>query len=391
MRIHFKLKPLALPFKMAFKQASFSRNVGESIWCEATRNKITGYGEGCPRCYVTQETLKGGMAWLKKQCASIQEQVNSEVDLKNWITQNRSLIDKHPAAFCAIETALLDLFAKEQNQSVETLLNLDSPQKGYNYTAVLGDSTIAKFEALLQRYLTMGCSDFKVKLSGDLMADQLKLSTIHTYCLAQEIVDYRVRLDANNLWGGQSENKVIDYLNQLPKPIFAIEEPIAPKQFKSLAKISRATNLPIILDESLCCLSDLTQLCKHKGKFIANLKVSRLGGLIRTIELIQLLKQNNIPIIIGAHVGETSVLTRAGMAAANAVGINLVALEGGFGLLLLERDQVHPSLSFGINGHINLRQPYTTKVNQKPSIIPIENWNCGWGLAIKKQPQKQLL
>lgn len=381
MSIKFQFKALSLPLKTSFKQASFTRKFGESIWCEASREEITGFGEGCPRSYVTKETVQGGLVWLKKQATNLQKQCTTLAALKNWVAQNRSVIDQYPAAFCAIETALLDLFAKEQNQPVETILDLDSPQKNYSYTAVLGDAPIAKFEALLQRYLAMGFRDFKIKLNGSLTTDQLKLTSIHTACQAQGIADFSIRLDANNLWSGQSAAVVISYLNKLPSPIFGIEEPIEPRQFKTLGVISEATELPIILDESLCNQSDLAQLDLVKGSFIANLKISKLGGLIRTIELIQDLQVRKIPIIIGAHVGETSILTRAGMAAGNAVGEGLIAQEGGFGLLLLVKDQVQPSLNFSGKGHINLGQPYTMKMAEAPTIIPVENWNYGWGLT----------
>lgn len=371
--LKIQVKGLFLPLRTTFKQASATRNVGESIWCEISRGRYTGYGEGCPRDYVTNETVENGLKWIKEKIATIIMNCFSLASLTDWIRKNSQLIDLHPAAFCAIETALLDLFAKEKEQSVEALLGLAAPQRTFTYTAVLGDSSLDKFKNLLQRYLALGFQDFKIKASGNFAEDQSKLALVH------QIANYRIRLDANNYWKGQTK-LAIDYLSKIKHLLFAIEEPIAPKKYTALGQISSSLALPIILDESLCNLRDLQKLDTIKGQFIANLKVSKVGGIIRTIELIKALQQRNIPIIIGAHVGETSILTRAGMCVAQIANESLIAQEGGFGALLLERDQVQPSLTIGQQGKINLYQSYQMPSSNGTINIPIGKWNQGWGL-----------
>ena len=64
----------------------------------------------------------------------------------------------------------------------------------------------------------------------------------------------------------------------------------------------------------------------------------------------------NLGIIIGAHVGETSVLTRASLTLARAAGTALVAQEGAFGTHLLTRDVADPPLMFGAGGVIDVAQ-----------------------------------
>ena len=371
--LKIQAKGLFLPLRTTFKQASATRNVGESIWCEVSRGQYTGYGEGCPRKYVTQETVKSGLKWIKEKIATVAINCFSLASLKEWIRDNSHLIDLHPAAFCAIETALLDLFAKEKGQSVEQLLGLTAPKRTYTYTAVLGAGSQEAFKSLLQRYVALGFQDFKVKTTGNFVEDQSKLAMIH------QVANYRIRLDANNYWKGQTK-RAIDHLSALKPLLFAVEEPITPKNYKTLGRISRALTLPIIVDESLCNLQDLQKLAAIKGQFIANLKVSKMGGIIRTIELIHALQEREFPIIIGAHVGETSILTRAGMCVAQIAKESLVAQEGGFGALLLEKDQVRPSLTIGQQGKINLYQRYPMPNSNGIINIPIGKWNQGWGL-----------
>ena len=57
---------------------------------------------------------------------------------------------------------------------------------------------------------------------------------------------------------------------------------------------------------------------------------------------------DGIGIIVGAQVGETSILTRASLAVMNEhAAITLIAAEGAFGTLLLEHDLTEPCLMFG--------------------------------------------
>ena len=64
MDITLQAKALNIPLKSSFKQASFNRKSGESIWVEVNRNGITGFGEGCPRTYVTGENIPESIQWI---------------------------------------------------------------------------------------------------------------------------------------------------------------------------------------------------------------------------------------------------------------------------------------------------------------------------------------
>ena len=56
--------------------------------------------------------------------------------------------------------------------------------------------------------------------------------------------------------------------------------------------------------------------------------------------------------IVGAQVGETSILARAALVAARAAGSALVGFEAAYGLRLLERDATTASLGFGFGGRV---------------------------------------
>ena len=375
--LHFQ--ELHLPFRATVRHASASRKVGESVWIEASRDGISGYGEGCPRPYVTGETVKSCMAWYQAHISQIEAACTSLEALKEWVFSNATELDANPSAWCAIESALLDLFAREQHTSVEELLGLKKPQANYGYTAIMGDDEEWKYRVLLDMYLVKGFRDFKIKLNGDLERDKTKLLLLKQHAIQHGITGLRIRLDANNLWHA-NPGASIDHLRTLDASFFAIEEPVMPKDANMLSKISLALDKPVILDESLCTVADLEAYDSLEGRFIANIKVSRVGGVLRALQLVNALHDRKWKIIVGAHVGETSVLTRAAMCVAQAAGDLLIAQEGGFGTKLLEYDTAQPSLSYGHKGMLDLTRPYAEKTIHGLRVTSPDIWNTGWGL-----------
>ncbi|HYD82624.1 MAG TPA: enolase C-terminal domain-like protein, partial [Opitutus sp.] len=112
----------------------------------------------------------------------------------------------------------------------------------------------------------------------------------------------------------------------------------------------------IILDESMLRAEQLRELAADAKRWILNVRVSKMGGLVRTLELLGEAKRRGIRVIVGAHVGESSVLTRAALTAASAARDVLVAQEGAFGTHLLARDVVDDSLMFGAGGVLQMEQ-----------------------------------
>ncbi len=86
--------------------------------------------------------------------------------------------------------------------------------------------------------------------------------------------------------------------------------------------------------------------------WIVNLRVSKHGGLLRSLEMLALARRRGLGVILGCHVGETGILTRAGLALAAACGTDLIAAECGYGGYLLARDLTRPRLRFGRGGRI---------------------------------------
>ena len=338
---------LKIPFNVVFRHASAERDTTATVWVEAHgATGETGMGESCPRSYVTGETLEGAAAFITAQIDAISAGVHDVRTLRARVSANASLIDRNPAAWCALELALLDLLGHEQQQPVEAVMGLEPLRGPFRYTAVLGDSELPAFRVQQAQYLKAGFTDFKVKLSGRYERDRDKLALFG----GNGGEATRLRLDANNLW--DDWRVASDYLGRLPGTFAGIEEPLAANDYPGMENLHRETGIPVILDESLLRASQVAGLARDVAWRI-NLRVSKMGGLLRSLDVLETARQRGIRIIVGAQVGETSLLTRAAMLLATAAGDLLEAQEGGFGTHLLSRDICEPVLMFGAGGRID--------------------------------------
>ncbi len=377
--VRINTKSLQINLKSTFRHAGSTRKFGESVWAMAERNGITGFGEGCPRVYSAGDDLESSVSWTEDLFTCGKTSFRSFEEVKDWGQQNSSLIDFYPSAWCAVEMALIDLFSKEQNICAETLLGIKNINRSGKYTAVLGDDKKWKFTTLTDQYLVKGFTDFKVKINESQEKNLQKLEILKDLSEQHGITDIRIRLDANNLWADRAA-EAITHLDRFKNLVFAVEEPVGAGDVDGINAIIENTGLSVILDESLCFLDDISKYKKFPGKYIANIKISRVGGLLRALEMVDELKKQGWPIIVGCHVGETSLLSRAALIIGPTVDDNLIAREGAFGDHLVEWEPVKPGLKFGRAGFMNLNDTYYYKTVEGLNIVPVKNWNRGFGI-----------
>lgn len=334
---HLRTGSAPIAFRVSFGHASATRDRAENVLVEVRdADGRYGLGEGCPRPYVTGETVPGALAFLAAHRDALLV-IEDLKGLKAWIAAHTSAIDKNPSAFCAAELALLDLFARQAGQNLETFLGVERSGP-IHVSAVYGSGKAVAFHLQAALFGLNGMHDAKLKIAGDASRDLSRARSLAH--------NGRVRLDANNLW--RDAETALPSLTMLARYAWAVEEPIRPRDWAGLSRIARETGLAIILDESLLTLADLDATPKDLG-VVPNLRVSKQGGLLRSLDLLAHIPG---PVIVGAQVGETSILARAGLALAHAAGARLKGFEGAYAPLLLAHDVVNPSLRFGRFGRV---------------------------------------
>lgn len=336
---------LDIPFRESFKHASAERAATQTLWVQcATATGVTGVGEGCPREYVSGESLESALAFVAKHQDAWMAEIDSVDALRMWVETNRVSLDVNPAAWSAVELAILDALAIEKNCSIEKLLGLPELCGNFLYTAVLGDASAASFQKQLERYLANGFTDFKIKLSGNLELDMQKIAVLR----ATGVPAGRVRADANNLWPDVAS--AVLHMKALNFAFMGLEEPIRTGSPQALRQVAVALGTKVILDESMLRLDQIGDFEEDPQHWIVNLRISKMGGILRSLDMLSAIREAGFGLIVGAHVGETSVLTRAALTIANQGRDILIAQEGAFGTHLLAHDVVEQPLMFGHGG-----------------------------------------
>jgi len=95
-------------------------------------------------------------------------------------------------------------------------------------------------------------------------------------------------------------DQAVGFARKLKKlGILAWEEPIKFTHFNQLNQLKRRVKLPLILDESIKDIGDLKKAIENKAIDILNIKISRLGGITNSLQLIKLARRSRVKIEIG--------------------------------------------------------------------------------------------
>ncbi len=247
---------------------------------------------------------------------------------------------RHPAAFCALETALLDAAGRTWDMPVAELIG-PKLRTSLEYSAVIPLMSPEQMRHLF-RLVKMNHMRFvKLKVGTD--------SDLETLRLARDELgdDVDIRVDANSAW---TPSEAIARLKEMqPYRISAVEQPVAKADFAGLKQVSEAVQIPVIADESLCNEDDAQSLIDLKACRIFNIRLSKCGGLGTATRIRQMAEAAGILCQLGCHVGETSILSAAGRQFALTVP-HLSYVEGSFSPYLLVRDVVSQPVVFNGGG-----------------------------------------
>jgi muconate cycloisomerase len=247
---------------------------------------------------------------------------------------------QYPAAFCALETALLDAAGRTWDASVSELMG-PKLKKSVVYSAVIPMMSLEKMRQILNLIRINHMHFIKLKLGTDSDLETLRMVRDH---MGFEV---DIRVDANSAW---SPEEAIHRLKEMePYRISAVEQPVAKADFAGLKQVQEAVQIPVIVDESLCNEEDAQRLIDLKACQVFNIRLSKCGGLGAATRIRRMAEEAGILCQLGCHVGETSILSAAGRHFALTVP-HLSYVEGSFSPYLLIRDVTTQPVVFNDGG-----------------------------------------
>jgi len=348
----------AIPMRN-FEHAAASRAMSEAILVRLQYDDgFVGWGETLPRNYVTGETLQTvpedieQVIWPK--CLQKNLLVASEKPREIPSRSGRRCLN---AAACAVDLASLRrLFHDLHHISPLALQRTAGRPRIRNYidakaSGVLGSSDPSVTAKQFRKMRWFGLMDFKLKLGFEPEADRANLRLLHRKLrrgIRKGLCSLRV--DINGAWDEATTPERVEELVQYG--VCVVEQPVfcSARKFVSLA---RKCSIPLMADESLLTERHAKILLEEPEKVWWNLRISKNGGLIPTLRLMQMAAANDIPFTMGSMVGETSILSAAQRRALQ-LGTFPRFTEGNYGRWLLSDDILagRKTLRFGYSGSL---------------------------------------
>ena len=344
---------LRIPFVEAFSHSSSARLHSDAIVVRVTADDGTvGYGEGLPRPYVTGETTEScighmvGHLWPAVSRVDFADLVPGPDPIQTLEPVEASLPVVEPdgviawnAARAAFELAIVDVLARRQGLSLAEIL--PPKRSAVVYSGVISSGTIDSAVRLAEMCVELGVPAIKIKIDGD--------DAFERVAAVREVVGSSVslRVDAN---GAYDVDGAIDILNQLAAlSVECAEQPIPRGAPEELAAVQAGSPIPVMADESLVTVDDGRALVEARACEYFNLRLSKCGGIRRTLEIAGLAQRAGVRLQVGCQVGEVAILSAAGRHLAAYLD-DVVFLEGSYGSMLLSEDIGEESIGFGSGG-----------------------------------------
>ncbi|TEB05313.1 o-succinylbenzoate synthase [Pelotomaculum schinkii] len=286
-----ELFQIKMPLNFTFKTSQTSLNHRETIVIRAVDELgNTGYGEvvAFNEPFYSNELLMDSKSVLINSYIPwvVNREIKHPFELHKWIDLT------YPMAIAGLENALLDLFARRQQQPIMDVVFAEATHDRIAAGIVLGDLDISSLMQQIDYFQKEGYIRFKIKIKPEDGFFKLKL-------IKEKYPDLKLLADANRSYELQQmhELKKLDQLDLL-----CIEEPLASMDLLAYQKLQKEIKVPICLDESIQTVDDLKKAIQLKACKVVNLKIGRIGGMYYAKQMIEICRENNILYWIGSMV-----------------------------------------------------------------------------------------
>lgn len=309
---------LNIPMKTAFSHSVTTRKFADCIILKLDDKGKTGIGECVPRKYVTGETVDSVINDLLKIDWHVLlsgvdfSSSKSAVESIALSGERSKLLEKGSMnAWCVIEMALFDFTGKYFNKSVSELLqNYHADYKVINshINQAFATSQVLDFSLTPEEFLKKrGPFHFiKIKVGKSIEND------VHTLETIRKALGYDVKIsvDVNMGWTFDEAMESIPLLDKYN--ICYYEEPFKARNYEWYQRLRQKLKIKILCDETVCSIDDAKNAVEHNSCDAINIRISKCGGLLNSIKLMEFCRDNGLEYQIGAQVAETGPLIAAG-------------------------------------------------------------------------------
>lgn len=252
-----------------------------------SQTSAVGIGEAAPLPDFGSETYEEDEKALENFNLSLR--IDFE-NLEESLEENLNDYNSLPSLRCGLELAILNLICNERETTIPVLLKRNYPES-ILVNAVIGLITLEKVGEAASDLIQKGFTTIKVKVGRDDFEEDLK-----TIKKIRETVgdNIKIRIDANAKW---EKYEAREYLKRLESyNIEYVEQPV--KDLNDFLFLKDKTKIPLAADESIRSFKDAEECVTKKAASFLILKPMMLGGIIPTLKIADLVKDNEIETII---------------------------------------------------------------------------------------------
>ncbi len=265
------------------------RTKNDVLIVELSHKGMKGFGECCPNKYYghTCESLEHAI----KKAESFLEFINPAIPPDSYWPELLECLEGNYFALNALDTALWDLWARNQEKPLYKCWNLNIKNNvASNFT--IGIDTI---ETMVKKIKSnSGWPFYKIKLGT---ADDVGIIKA-----LRKDTDAVFRIDANCAWSVDETILNSEELKSLG--VEFIEQPLSPDNRNGMREVFKHSALPVIADES-CIVEEDVSRCANIFHGI-NIKMMKCGGFTPARRMIENARVNNLKVMMGC-MSETSI------------------------------------------------------------------------------------
>ncbi|GAA3989163.1 dipeptide epimerase [Hymenobacter antarcticus] len=309
--IYKLLVPLHEPFVISLGPIRHVQNVVVRL---RTADGCTGFGECSPFLTINGESIDTCFAVAQYFAPALKGR--DALDLTGCLAEMDRIIYGNTSIKSAFDVALHDIAAQQAGLPLYQFLG------GNNDKVLHTDMTVSlgppdKMRADAVRFQQQGFPAIKVKLGGALADDVARIRAIREGIGPA----HPLRIDANQGW--QTADTAIAVLRALAEfNIEHCEEPILRHRFMELSRVSAASPIPIMADESCGDEHDAERLIALRACQQFNIKLGKSSGFHRARKIARLGEAAGFTLQVGGFLE-----SRLGMTAAAHLALTNTAIR----------------------------------------------------------------
>jgi len=322
--------PLSVPLREPFVIASGRIDVTRAVLVRATLedeagHRAVGLGEAAALPPVTHEDQPELLELIGRAARALAG--ITLASLPEAAAKLEETVPDSAVARAGLEGAVLDAWARLCGTSVACLLGapVGTPLPVLTTDITLPITAPAAMTALALRHRAAGFTCFKVKVGRDWRADRESLRAV-----AAAVPDAHFRLDANGGFTSRDALALLDATAEAGLTVECYEQPCAREDLDGMAEVTARSSVPVVADESFRGEADLQAIIAHRAAHAVNLKLVKLGGLLKAVTLARTARAAGLRLMAGAMVETRVGLLAMAHVVAALGGVDWVDLDTAF-------------------------------------------------------------